>query len=172
VTTDDADLAAGVRLLGNYGSQVKYYNEVKGFNSRLDPLQAAFLRVKLRYLDEWNTCRAQVAWLYGQGLAGLMDLTLPHVPHWVQPCWHLFVVRHSRREALQKYLTQVGIGTLIHYPLPPHLQQAYKELALPEGTFPITEAIHREVISLPMGPHLASGDAEKVIEGIHAFYAA
>lgn len=171
VTTNDNDLAEKVRRLRNYGSQFKYYNEVKGFNSRLDPLQAAFLRVKINYLDKWNARRAQVAQAYLDGFAGLADLTLPHIPDWAQPCWHLFVVRHPRRDALQKYLAQAGIGTLIHYPVPPHLQQAYQEMELPEGTFPVTEAIHREVLSLPMGPHLSDIEVEQVISGVKSFAA-
>jgi dTDP-4-amino-4,6-dideoxygalactose transaminase len=154
VTTDDADLAEKVRLLRNYGSQVKYYNEVKGFNSRLDPLQAAFLRVKLKYVDDWSARRARVAARYLQELAELRDIILPFVPGWAEPAWHLFVIRHPQRDKLQDSLTQAGIGTLIHYPVPPHLQEGYRELELPVGTFPITEAIHREVLSLPIGPHL------------------
>jgi len=171
VTTNQDDLAEKVRILRNYGSRVKYYNEVKGFNSRLDPLQAAFLRVKLRHLDEWNARRSLVAQMYLQGLADLLDLTLPYVPTWAKPCWHVLVVRHPRRDALQKHLTQAGIGTVIHYPLPPHLQQAYKEMELPEGTFPITEAIHREVLSLPIGPHLKSEEMEEVTDAVRAFCA-
>ena len=171
VTTNDNDLAEKVRRLRNYGSQVKYYNEVKGFNSRLDPLQAAFLRVKINHLDKWNARRAQVAQAYLDGFEGLAGLTLPHVPDWAQPSWHLFVVRHPRRDMLQEHLAQAGISTLIHYPVPPHLQQAYREMELPEGTFPVTEAIHREVLSLPMGPHLSDMEVEQVISEVKSFAA-
>ncbi|MCX7112894.1 MAG: DegT/DnrJ/EryC1/StrS family aminotransferase [Proteobacteria bacterium] len=157
VVTNDAELADRVRVLRNYGSKVKYHNEVKGFNSRLDELQAALLRVKLRCLDEWNARRQQAAGVYLNQLAGVAELTLPFVPDWSEPVWHLFVVRHPQRDALQQRLQQAGIGTMIHYPIPPHLQRAYAELGFDEGTFPITESIHREVLSLPMGPHLGSG---------------
>lgn len=118
VTTDDSDLAYRVRILRNYGSEVKYYNEFKGFNSRLDPLQAAFLRVKLAHLDDWNDRRQQIADLYLKALAA-SDLILPVTPAWAESAWHLFVVRCWRRDQLQRYLADQGIGTLIHYPVPP-----------------------------------------------------
>jgi len=170
VTTNDAALADRIRTLRNYGSKVKYYNLEKGFNSRLDELQAALLRVKLPRLDEWNARRARIAALY---LDSLRDtgLALPFVPPGMQPCWHLFVVRSKEREALQAHLKAQGIGTMIHYPVPPHLQQAYRELNLPEGSFPISEAIHREVLSLPMGPHLSLEDAQRVVEAVKSFFA-
>ncbi len=161
VVTNDAGLAEKIRILRNYGSKVKYQNEVKGFNSRLDELQAALLRVKLRHLDKWNARRQQAAGVY---LAQLADagLTLPFVPDWTEPVWHLFVVRHPQRGALQQRLQKAGIGTMIHYPVPPHLQPAYVELGFGTGAFPITEAIHREVLSLPMGPHLTVGQLHGV----------
>jgi dTDP-4-amino-4,6-dideoxygalactose transaminase len=168
VTTNDPDLAEKVRVLRNYGSQVKYHNLHKGFNSRLDELQAALLRVKLKVLDEWNARRAQIAARY---LDGLKDsgLTLPFVPQTMQPNWHLFVVRSPNRDALQAHLKRQGIETLIHYPVPPHLQPAYREMGLSEGSFPITERIHREALSLPMGPHLNGEEADAVIAAIRAF---
>ncbi|MFZ5884577.1 MAG: DegT/DnrJ/EryC1/StrS family aminotransferase [Chloroflexota bacterium] len=168
VTTNDPDLAEKVRVLRNYGSQVKYHNLHKGFNSRLDELQAALLRVKLKVLDEWNARRAQIAARY---LDGLKDsgLTLPFVPQGMQPNWHLFVVRSPNRDALQAHLKRQGIETLIHYPVPPHLQPAYREMGLSEGAFPITERIHREALSLPMGPHLSREEADAVIAAIRAF---
>jgi dTDP-4-amino-4,6-dideoxygalactose transaminase len=169
VTTDDDELADRVRVLRNYGSRVKYFNEVKGFNSRLDPLQAAFLRVKLNHLTEWNSRRKTLAGRYMEALADVPDLTLPHVPEWADPSWHLFVVRHPQRDALQKHLTAQGIGTLIHYPIPPHLSEAYRELGYKQGDFPITESIHRTVLSLPMGPHLSAEQLERVVEGIRSF---
>lgn len=168
VTTDDDDLARRVRSLRNYGSQVKYYNEFKGFNSRLDPLQAAFLRVKLPHLDAWNQRRAVIAARYLEAFANL-PLILPYVPPWAEPVWHLFVVRHPERDRLQRYLAKQGIGTLIHYPVPPHLQNAYADMGFHEGAFPITEAIHREVLSLPMGPHLSEGEQGYVINCVHSF---
>lgn len=166
VTTNDDHLAERLRILHNYGSQTKYYNEVKGFNSRLDPLQAAFLRVKLPYLDEWNDRREQIASLYLDALSSQSSLILPVVPDWAEPAWHLFVIRHPQRDQLQHYLKAQGIGTLIHYPVPPHLQTAYSELNMFQGTFSITEAVHQEILSLPMGPHMKRQEAEIVIERV------
>lgn len=169
VTTNDAVLADRIRTLRNYGSKVKYYNLEKGFNSRLDELQAALLRVKLLHLDEWNARRARIAAFY---LDSLRDtgLVLPCVPPEMQPCWHLFVVRSKERQALQAHLKAHGIGTMIHYPVPPHLQQAYRELNLPPGSLPLSEAIHREVLSLPIGPHLSLEDAQRVSEAVQSFF--
>lgn len=168
VTTDDPDLADQVRMLRNYGSKAKYYNELKGVNSRLDPLQAAFLRVKLHHLDTWNERRARLAATYLEALQDL-PLTLPQVSAAMEAAWHLFVIRTVQRDALQAHLRTHGIGSLIHYPVPPHLQQAYRELGWAVGAFPITEAIHREVLSLPMGPHLSRDEQAQVIESIRSF---
>ena len=162
VVTNDGELAEIVRWLRNYGSRVKYHNEVKGFNSRLDELQAALLRVKLRHLDKWNARRQQLADVY---LAQLADanLSLPFVPDRAVPVWHVFAVRHPQRDTLQHCLQQAGIGTMIHYPIPPHLQPAYAELAFGVGAFPVTEAIHREILSLPISPHLSREQQARVI---------
>ena len=170
ITTNDDQLAEQVRMLRNYGSKVKYYNEVAGFNSRLDEIQAAVLRVKLKHLDEWNRRRQEIAAFYLQNLAGT-GLTMPTVPATNEHVWHLFVVRSPRRDALQKHLQAAGIGTVIHYPVPPHLQKAYQELELPEGSFPISEALHREVLSLPMGPHLTEAQAAAVVKAVRQFQA-
>jgi dTDP-4-amino-4,6-dideoxygalactose transaminase len=170
ITTDDEALAEKVRILRNYGSQVKYHNEYKGFNSRLDELQAALLRVKLKVLDAWNARRVQLAGMYLEALQDTPQI-LPFVPNGMEPAWHLFVVRCEQRDALQNYLREHGIETLIHYPVPPHLQPAYRELGFGPGSFPITERIHREALSLPIGPHLTSSDVERVSETIHAFFA-
>jgi dTDP-4-amino-4,6-dideoxygalactose transaminase len=170
ITTNDDQLAEQIRMLRNYGSKVKYYNEVAGFNSRLDEIQAAVLRVKLKYLDEWNRRRQEIAAFYLQNLAGT-GLTMPTVPATNAHVWHLFVVRSPRRDALQKHLQDAGIGTVIHYPVPPHLQKAYQELDLPEGRFPISEALHREVLSLPMGPHLTEAQAAAVVKAVRQFQA-
>ncbi len=169
VTTNDDDLADRVRLLRNYGSRTKYANEIKGYNSRLDPLQAAFLRVKLRHLEEWNQRRRHLVSLYEQGLAGVAGVVLPHVADKADPVWHLFVIRHPERDALQRHLLSQGIGTLIHYPIPPHLSPAYADMAIERGDFPITEEIARTAISLPMGPHLTSSQVESVIEAVRSF---
>ena len=171
VTTNDARLAEQVRLLRNYGSKVKYHNEVKGFNSRLDELQAAFLREKLRVLDQQNDQRRTVAAQYLQALAGVNGIVLPVVPAWAEPVWHLFVIRHPQRDRLMELLADKGIGSLIHYPYPPHLQPAYAEMGLRQGALPISELIHREVVSLPMWPGMSRAQVEivagAVIAGSH-----
>ena len=164
VTTNDAALADRLRVLRNYGSRVKYVNEVQGYNSRLDSLQAAILRVKLAYLDDWNARRSAIAARYQQGLAGC-GLTLPHVPDWAEPVWHLYVVQHPQRDALHKALAKAGVGTLIHYPIPPHMQQAYAHAGWKQGAFPLAERMADQVLSLPIGPHL---DAEQLAVVIRA----
>ena len=163
VVTNDASLADKLRVLRNYGSRTKYINEIKGFNSRLDEMQAALLRVKLRRLDRWNERRKKIASDYLAKLADIPDLRLPVVPSWADPVWHLFVVRHPMRDRLQRYLTDAGIGTLIHYPKPPHLQEAYSEMHYGPGSFPFSEQMADEVLSLPIGPHLSSENVERVI---------
>jgi len=163
VTTDDAQLAETLRTLRNYGSKKKYYNECKGYNSRLDELQAALLRVKLKKLDEWNARRRVVAGGYLARLKEAPELSLPFVPAWAEPAWHLFVIRHGKRDAFQNRLTEAGIGTLIHYPVPPHLSGAYADAGFKPGAFPLAEDIASTVLSLPIGPHLAPEQAEKVV---------
>ena len=169
VVTNDPALADRVRVLRNYGSRVKYYHEVEGFNSRLDELQAALLRVKLSRLDEWNERRRDVAAFYLRSLEGVAGLAQPFVPGWAAPVWHLFVVRHERRDALREHLAAAGIGTLIHYPLPPHLQAAYARLGYRQGAFPRAERMAREVLSLPIGPHLSAPEAEAVVACLSLF---
>jgi dTDP-4-amino-4,6-dideoxygalactose transaminase len=173
VTTNDAALADKIRVLRNYGSQKKYYNEVKGYNSRLDELQASFLRVKLAKLDEWNSRRRTVAARYLAALADAPGLTLPFVPEWAESVWHLFVVHHPRRDAFQQKLTATDIGTLIHYPVPPHLSGAYADAGWKRGAFPIAEAMADSVLSLPMGPHLSQEQTGYVVEqvrrALHSF---
>jgi len=169
VVTNDDTLARRVRVLSNYGSQVKYYNERKGFNSRLDELQAAVLRIKLARLDEWNERRQKIAEEYLHLLEESCDLTLPYVPDWADPVWHLFVVRHPRRGLLQEYLNQNGVGTLIHYPLPPHLQAAYAEVGYEHGQFPISEKLADEVLSLPISSHLSELEIHHVAQQLSTF---
>jgi dTDP-4-amino-4,6-dideoxygalactose transaminase len=166
IVTNDDILAERVIILRNYGSKVKYYNEVKGYNSRLDPLQAAFLRVKLKHLDEWNERRKQVARCYLESMVEVPGLVMPYVPEWSQPIWHQFVIRHVRRSLLQAALHHAGIGTLIHYPIPPHLSKAYSEGGWKQGNFPITEEISQTALSIPKGPHLKPGDIEEIITTI------
>ena len=168
VTTNDPKLADRIRVLRNYGSRVKYVNEVQGYNSRLDPLQAAILRVKLAHLDDWNARRSAIAVRYQRSLVGC-GLTLPHVPDWANPAWHLYVVQHPEREALHKALANAGVGTLIHYPIPPHLQQAYASGGYVHAQFPIAEKIANQCLSLPMGPHLTAEEQDEVISYVAAF---
>lgn len=165
LTTNDAGLADRVRVLRNYGSRVKYHNEVKGLNSRLDEIQAAVLAAKLPDLNRLTDERRRLAARLLDGLAGA-PVTLPFVPPQAEPAWHLFVIRHDARERLQAALAGEGIGTLIHYPVPPHLQPAYRELGYGPGDFPISEAIHREVLSLPLWPGMSEAQVDTVIDAV------
>jgi dTDP-4-amino-4,6-dideoxygalactose transaminase len=169
VFTNNDDLARQVSWLRNYGSEVKYYNKLQGFNSRLDEMQAALLRVKLKTLDEWNERRKARATYYLQTLEGCPDIVLPHVPPWADPVWHLFVIRHPRRDELRLHLESNGVGTIIHYPVPPHLQEAYSSDGYSKGDFPITERLAAEVLSIPIGPHLTESQAEYVVDQIWSF---
>jgi dTDP-4-amino-4,6-dideoxygalactose transaminase len=171
VVTNDDEIADRVRVLRNYGSRERYHHEVVGYNSRLDELQAALLRVRLRHLDSWNDRRRAVAARYLEGLASC-DVVLPQTPPWSDHIWHLFVVRSARRDELKAHLDKAGIGTIIHYPIPPHRQPAFAFMNLGPGAFPLAEAIHREVLSLPMGPHLSTDDVDQVIDGVRQFAAA
>jgi dTDP-3-amino-3,4,6-trideoxy-alpha-D-glucose transaminase len=169
VTTDDAALAHRVRLLRNYGSQVKYVHDAVGVNSRLSDLQAAFLRVKLRCLDPWNDRRTRLALAYRRLLAGVPGLLLPETPAWSEPVWHLFVVRSQFRDQLKHHLSRCGIASQIHYPIPPHLSGAYCERSCRVRPLPVTEALAREVLSLPMGPHLPDPAVQAVADALRAF---
>lgn len=162
VTTNDPLVAEKIRSLRNYGSRKKYVHDEPGFNSRLDPVQAAILSVKLKYLDEWNERRHRNA---AQYLRCLTDtgLQLPEVPSWAQPVWHQFVIRHPARDLIQKHLAEAGIETLIHYPIPPHRQAAYAHRML---SFPITERICNEILSLPIGPELRPEDINTVTDAL------
>lgn len=168
VTTNDPELSDRIKVLRNYGSRVKYVNDEQGYNSRLDPIQAAILSVKLKHLDKWNARRAEIADHYQTVLAGT-EMVLPTVPEWAEPAWHLYVVRTRQRQALQNYLTKRGIGSLIHYPIPPHLQQAYSSLGYIRGDFPIAEAMADKVLSLPIGPQLAVEDYGQLIAALLEF---
>ncbi len=168
VTTDDDDLADKIQVLRNYGSRVKYFNETLGFNSRLDPLQAAMLRVKLPRLDAWNARRRAIAARYLRGLAEVRDLVLPQVAAGIEAAWHLFVVRHPQRDALQQHLTARSIGTLIHYPVPPHRSEAYRASGA-WGEFPLADAIAGSALSLPMGPHMSDDHTDAVIEAVRSY---
>jgi dTDP-4-amino-4,6-dideoxygalactose transaminase len=152
VTTNDAELARKASVLRNYGSEKKYYNEVIGYNMRLDECQAGFLSVKLKYLKEWTEQRHEIAGWYNEALKNIDDLILPSVAKNATHVYHLYVVRTIHRDNLQKYLSENGIGTLIHYPIPPHLQQAYQHLGFKKGDFPIAEKIADTCLSLPIWP--------------------
>ena len=169
VTTNDADLAHKIKVLRNYGSQQNYLNEIIGYNSRLDELQAAVLQVKLRYLPEWTLQRQQIAAWYDQHLAGIEGLQLPTVASGATHVYHLYVVRTMQRDALQAHLTQAGIGTMIHYPVPPHRQQAYAELASSLPALPIAEALAATSLSLPVWPGMTLEDVLTVVEAIRSF---
>lgn len=168
IVTNDGPLAELIRTYRNYGSQKKYHNLVQGFNSRLDELQAALLNVKLEKLEADNQRRSAISRIYSERLAGISDLTLPLVPKWADPVWHLYVVRHPRRDELMQFLGKAGIGTIVHYPIAPHLQEAYADMGYHTGDFPIAEAIHREILSLPIGPHMTLKQAEEVAAAVRA----
>lgn len=169
VTTDDPDVAARVRSLGNYGSSQKYVNELLGANSRLDEIQSAVLRVKLQHLDCWNSRRRTTAKRYAAELADIPGLCLPGVALGREHVWHVYVVDHASRDDLQKHLASRGIQTLVHYPIPPHLSGAFAPLGLTEGTFPIAERAARTHLSLPIGPHLSEEDVTRVIDACRSF---
>lgn len=170
ITTNDAALAESIRVLRNYGSRVRYHNEVPGYNSRMDELQAAFLRVKLRHLDAWNARRCTIAEQYISQLPTLnSQLILPVVPSWSDPVWHLFVIRHPRRDLLQQHLTEQGIQTIIHYPIPPHLSGAYHSFRA--APLPVAAGLANEILSLPIGPHMPAPDVSRVVEALSGFVA-
>ena len=166
VTTDDAKLAETIRALGNYGSHKKYENLYKGTNSRLDEIQAAMLRVKLKYLDKDTERRREIASYYLKNIDNT-NIILPNIKNEASHVWHLFVIRSKNRDDLQKYLLDNNIGTLIHYPIPPHKQKAYKEYN--KDTYPISEQIHKEVLSLPISPVQNLKDTKKIVEAINAY---
>lgn len=170
VTTDDETLAERVRMLRNYGSKIKYENEVIGYNMRLDELQAALLSVKLRHLQDWTKQRQQIAAWYDETLAGIGDLILPCTHPNAAHVYHLYVVRTQHRNALQQYLKDNGIGTLIHYPIPPHLQQAYAHLRYSKGDFPIAEELAETCLSLPLWVGMVRNHALEVEKNILKFF--
>jgi len=166
MTFRNAALAKRCAMLRDHGRADKYIHEVPGFNSRLDTIQAAILRIKLAHLEAWNTARRKVAGWYLERLAGLAGLQLPHVPAGVEPVWHLFVVNHARRDELHAKLAGAGIGAGIHYPVPLHLQPAYKHLGYTEGRFPIAERLSATCLSLPIYPELAEAGVDRVVRAL------
>lgn len=164
VTTNNPELAERIKVLRNYGSREKYIHDIKGYNSRLDPLQAAILRVKLDKLDEWNARRCSVADQYLKNVSS-SKIIMPVVPAYAQPVWHLFVVRTSQRDDLQKHLHKRGVSTLIHYPVPPGMQGAYREY----GGQRIAKQLSEQVLSIPIGPHLKNDDTCRIVEALNEF---
>lgn len=170
VTTNDEQLATLSKSLRNYGSHKKYYNEVIGFNMRLDELQAAVLRVKLPHLKNWTEERMQIASFYNKYLQGVGDLVLPVTAKNATSVYHLYVIKTNQRDALQQHLSDSGIGTLIHYPVPPHLQEAYKHLGHKKGDFPIAEELAATCLSLPIYIGLTEEKVRSVADAVKSFF--
>ncbi|NVO20146.1 MAG: DegT/DnrJ/EryC1/StrS family aminotransferase [Bacteroidetes bacterium] len=170
ITTDNPELARKITMLRNYGSERKYYNEIQGFNMRLDELQAAILRVKLGHIKYWIHQRQDIAKIYGQELKGVGDLVLPYVIPDATHVYHLYVVRTEYRDELKDYLEKQDVETMIHYPVPPHLQRAYTSLNYRKGDFPIAEKISKTCLSLPIWPGMNSQEIEKVVTAIRDFF--
>ncbi|MBY5934983.1 DegT/DnrJ/EryC1/StrS family aminotransferase [Tateyamaria omphalii] len=164
ITTNREDIAEKVRVLGNYGSSKKYVNDEQGTNSRLDPIQAAILAAKLEHLDDWTKRRRDIAGRYSDALQGVIT---PVVPNWAEPVWHLYVIQHPKRDVLMAKLADEGISTLIHYPIAPHRQKAYAELAYAPGAFPLAERLADDMLSLPIGPQMPEAHVERVIETVN-----
>jgi len=169
VTTSDDELADRIRMLRNYGSRRKYFNEVQGYNTRLDSLQAAFLAGKLPFLHGWNERREQIAVRYHDMLGSVRGLTLPPRTPAGECVWHLYVVRHPGRDALQQHLTACGVETLIHYPVPPHLSAAYREFGFRKGSFPIAESMAETVLSLPIDPNMDDASVMYVADSVKSY---
>lgn len=167
VVTNDEEIADKVRLLRNYGSRKKYYHEIKGFNSRLDEIQAAILRVKLKHLDEWNAKRRNNAKIYLENI-NRDKIILPFEPKGYKHIYHQFVIRCRERDNLLKYFKESGIVTLIHYPVPPHMSQAYADMQLPIDAYPIAKQLADSVLSLPIGPHLSMEAVNVVTDALHS----
>lgn len=168
ITTNNAEIADRIAVLRNYGSKKKYYNDVKGVNSRLDPVQAAVLRVKLRHLDQWNERRQAIAKNYLSQITS-KNVILPIVPDWVDPVWHLFVVRVADRDGLQARLAEADIHTLIHYPIPPHKQAAYKSKEHSWPELPIANMLAESVLSLPIGPQMLKTEQQLLLDALEKF---
>lgn len=166
ILTNDNAIAAKIKRLRNYGSSVKYQHYLQGYNSRLDEVQAAFLRVKLRELDQSNDRRREIAIRYSLALEG-SGVQIPIVPEWAEPVWHLYVIRSVDRDQLQTHLRQLNVETLVHYPIPPHKQQCYAHLRFPP--LPVAERLASEVLSLPISPVMSDMQVDHVIRSIESF---
>jgi dTDP-4-amino-4,6-dideoxygalactose transaminase len=171
LTTGDEQLARLARVLRNYGSDKKYHNERIGYNSRLDELQAAFLAVKLKYLRGWTSERQAAGAFYDNELSGIPGLVLPAIAPGAGHVYHLYVIRTDNRDELQNYLEQNGIRSGIHYPVPPHLQEAYRQLGYEKGDFPVAEKIAETCLSLPLNPGMTTAELGFVTDSIKKFYA-
>jgi len=169
ITTDDESLVLKASVIRNYGSEKKYYNEIQGMNSRLDEVQAGFLSVKLTYLNSWNNERAKIASMYSERLKNIGRIILPQIASSATSVFHQFVIRTKKRDDLQKFLNKNGVETLIHYPVPPHLQKAYSELNFKKGDFPIAEEIADTCLSLPIYRGLTESEIDYVCETIKKF---
>lgn len=170
VTTDFPELNEKIRALRNYGSKVKYYHEEIGFNMRLDEMQAAFLSIKLEYLKKWTEQRQRIADNYTRELVGIGDIVVPYVYKHATHVYHLFVIKTNHRDRLQQYLAEKGIGTMIHYPVPVHLQKAYKYLGHQQGAFPIAEELAGTILSLPIWPGMNNVQIEYVVQCIKNYF--
>jgi dTDP-4-amino-4,6-dideoxygalactose transaminase len=169
--TSDVEMAARARALREHGSRVRYYHDEVGYNYRMEGIQGATLGVKLKHLDGWTAGRRRVAKRYGELLADT-PLTLPREEPWAESAWHLYVVRHERRDALKAALDAAGVGCALHYPVPLHLQKCYADLGYKEGDFPVAEAAARQCLSLPIYPELTEEQMQRVSAVIHQFFAA
>lgn len=167
VVTRDADIARQVRMLRNYGSEKKYEHQIVGCNSRLDEIQAAVLRVKLKQLSSWNETRRQIAVVYGR-LLNEAGVVVPQVPDWVSPVWHLYVIRCAQRDELQAALLRANIQTVIHYPVPPHLQPCYRQI-MAEHSYPRAQKMSQEILSLPMYPGLTESEQVRIADVVRQF---
>ena len=164
ISTNNEALANKIRSLSNYGSNQKYIHNFIGMNSRLDPMQAAILKVKLRFLDSWIDRRKNIASVYSSTFKDHPDFKIPYVPDWAEPVWHLYVINSNHRNKIQNNLTENGIETIIHYPIPPHLQDAYSKILPTNISLPVTECLAQNILSLPIGPHLLEAQYSYVIE--------
>jgi len=171
VTTNSEEIARQIRMLREHGQTKKYYHKIEGYNGRLDSLQAGLLSVKLRHLAEWNRQRQDAAARYNEMLSSADRVIRPHCPSWSRPVHHLYVVRVGDREGLQKHLAEAKIDTGIHYPIPLHLQEAYKAFGFKNGDFPVTEKVALEILSLPMYPQLQAEAQSRVVQKIQEFAA-
>jgi dTDP-4-amino-4,6-dideoxygalactose transaminase len=172
VTTNDRTLAGKIKMLRDHGQAQKYHHDLEGYNGRLDAMQAGCLRIKLKYLPEWNQSRRQNALQYNKLFGNPDGVVLPYEPSWSKAVYHLYVIRHSKRNELEKYLVENGVATGIHYPIPIHLQNAYSHLGYKEGDFPVSEKVSKEILSLPMYPELTADQQEYIVEKITDFVSA